>query len=408
MIDYAISPTCTSEGRTAGKHCSACNEIFVEQSVIGALGHDLINYEAKPDCTETGWDAYIACSRCSYSTYVEKKASGHSFSNKVCTKCNSVGISSANELKNISGGGKYVLMNNINLNGTQWTPIEFYGTFDGNGYEISNFQITGNIQYSSSAITGYAQYCGLFASNSRYGVIKNLGVVNFTIDIIYIGEYSDKNYVAGLVAVNYGTIKNCYAIGNITSNTRVGHTPVGGLVGLNSGTIDNSYASVNVSVSYNDPSGSYTASQAGGLVADNTGTINNCYATGDVYSSLIYTDAGFAQCVSRAGGLVAYNEGTIKNCFATGNVSSRARGLETTGWAYAGGLVGGYDGGCITNCYRYTEQEIEMKGYYELDPIALGTAKSLSTLQSVSFYTSTLKWDSEIWNFTEGSYPTLK
>ena len=77
-------------------------------------------------------------------------------------------ISEAEDLKNISFDGKYILLNDIDLGGAEWTPIgtsssPFTGEFNGNGYTVSNFKIT----------TGRA-YVGLFGYNE--GVIKNLGV----------------------------------------------------------------------------------------------------------------------------------------------------------------------------------------------------------------------------------------
>ncbi len=36
-------PTCTETGLTEGSHCSVCNEVLVEQEVVGALGHTVVN-----------------------------------------------------------------------------------------------------------------------------------------------------------------------------------------------------------------------------------------------------------------------------------------------------------------------------------------------------------------------------
>jgi len=40
VIDQAIAATCTTAGKTEGKHCYVCNEILIEQHEIDALGHD--------------------------------------------------------------------------------------------------------------------------------------------------------------------------------------------------------------------------------------------------------------------------------------------------------------------------------------------------------------------------------
>ena len=78
MIDEGIEATCTKSGRSAGKHCSVCNEILEAQTVIPALGHNIVIHEAKlPTCTEAGCREYQSCLRCSYTTYVEIPALEH-------------------------------------------------------------------------------------------------------------------------------------------------------------------------------------------------------------------------------------------------------------------------------------------------------------------------------------------
>ena len=82
--DAAVAPTCTTTGKTAGKHCSVCNTVLVAQTEVAALEHDEVKHEAKaPTCTEYGWDAYVTCSRCDYSTYKQIDATGHNYTYKV-------------------------------------------------------------------------------------------------------------------------------------------------------------------------------------------------------------------------------------------------------------------------------------------------------------------------------------
>ncbi|MBQ9107812.1 MAG: hypothetical protein IJY49_03205 [Clostridia bacterium] len=84
VVDAAVAPTCTATGLTEGKHCSACGEVLVAQTVVDALGHDEVNHEAKaPTCEEIGWDAYVTCSRCDYTTYAEKAKLGHDYESTV-------------------------------------------------------------------------------------------------------------------------------------------------------------------------------------------------------------------------------------------------------------------------------------------------------------------------------------
>ena len=42
VIDEATAPTCTQNGLTEGKHCSTCGETLIEQTTVGAYGHNTI------------------------------------------------------------------------------------------------------------------------------------------------------------------------------------------------------------------------------------------------------------------------------------------------------------------------------------------------------------------------------
>lgn len=252
------------------------------------------------------------------------------------------------ELRNLSVDGKYLLVNDLDIGGAEWIPIgssssPFSGIFDGNNHTISNFKRTGD--YSIAGLFGY-----------NTGVIKNITVDNFTIDLDY-SSYSpvSSRYVGGLVGYNDGgIISNCNVSGSISvySKTDYRDSYAGGLAGYNSGVIENSYSMAGVSVrSTSERNTSY----AGGLVGYNIGTITNCYATKSVSAS-----AGYGTSYSYAGGLVGENwGGMITNCYTTGSVSAGAYteySSDTSynrcySYSYAGGLAGYSSGGTITNCY---------------------------------------------------------
>jgi hypothetical protein len=191
----------------------------------------------------------------------------------------------------------------------------FTGTFDGNGYKITNFAIDG----------GSNDYLGLFGEIDTGGSVKNLGLENCAVSGV-----SDSYHVGGLVgSTKYGSISDCYSTGTVS-----GYDGVGGLVGYNLyGSIINCYSTGVVS-------GSGSSNSVGGLVGSNGGgIISNCYSTGSVICGSDYY-------YSRVGGLVGSNSSIINNCYSTGAVSVSG----SSGSQDVGGLVGS-NGGNISDCY---------------------------------------------------------
>ena len=123
------------------------------------------------------------------------------------------------------GGKTIYLDNDLDLSGSQWTPIgngdnfvrHFAGTFDGQHHKIMNLYH----HYTGDELVRN----GLFGVVSDGGTLKNLLVIDADIDS------NDGSLIAGILAdwVNGGTVENCYTSGKIENN--VGSKFVGGLIG---------------------------------------------------------------------------------------------------------------------------------------------------------------------------------
>ena len=126
----------------------------------------------------------------------------------------------------VSFEGKTIYLDNdLDLSGSQWTPIGdgsnherfFAGTFDGQHHKIMNLYH----HYTGDELVRN----GLFGVVSDGGTLKNLLVIDADI------ASNDDSLLAGILAdwVNGGTVENCYTSGKIENN--VGSKFVGGLIG---------------------------------------------------------------------------------------------------------------------------------------------------------------------------------
>jgi len=378
----------------------------------------------------------------------------------------------------------YVLMNDLDSTtagymelatetaneGRGWEPIgseefPFVGSFDGQGYEISDLFI--NRPEESNV--------GLFSVVDEAGVIKDIGVVNADVtggeavgilvgrncadvsNSYSTGSVAGDWHFGGLVGRNWlGTVSNSHSICNVT-----GDYGAGGLVGGNFGTVDRSYSTGSVNGN----------SSVGGLVGSSTtGTVSNSYSAGSVaggeyigglvgYSTGAVSDSYSVASVTgggSVGGLVGFDYGTVSNSYSTGNVtgdyevgglvgqnagsvSSSYSSSSVSGNWTVGGLVGG-NPGTVTDCYYagsvtgnldvgglvgYSEGEdnvsnsfwdIQTSGQSTSDG---GTGKTTAQMEDIATFSSA-GWDitavanpgepnpSYIWNIVNGvTYPFL-
>ena len=217
----------------------------------------------------------------------------------------------------------FVLSADISLIGKTWPmPVipKFWGTFEGNGFTISELTIVGGNRL------------GLFGQLKEDARIMNLSIVDASVfgtgsdigilagdnagDVTHCystGSVSGDTRAGGLVGRNRGYVNGCYNVGTVSGDT------VGGLVGWNDGDVINSYSTGTVRGRW----------EVGGLAGSNDGSIATSYSTGSVSGD------------RRVGGLMGNNGGTIDNCSSTGAVN---------GQEYVGGLVG-RNNGDVTNSY---------------------------------------------------------
>lgn len=109
VTDAAVAPTCTTEGKTEGLHCSVCGTILKAQETIPATGH---SFTTKPSnkiateatCTEPA-TYYVQCDNCDAIsvtvTVPAGKELGHDFSNNVEYCANGCGIKNPNYMPSV-------------------------------------------------------------------------------------------------------------------------------------------------------------------------------------------------------------------------------------------------------------------------------------------------------------------
>ena len=310
-------------------------------------------------------------------------------------------IKNAADLKklaeNVNSGVTYKdkhfqLTADIDLNNEPWTPIgtmqgeegrPFQGTFDGYGYQITNLKISNG-----------GQYAGLFGY-TKGAVIKNCNVT---------GEINGYNHTGGIVgSANVNTkIRNCSFQGNVEGNGEkrggiVGHTSigcdvsgcfvtgtvtgekfVGGIAGWGAGTIKNCYALANVTA---------TGVSAGGIAGYycSNFTIENCYYSGNVSAKW-------------AGGIAGYVSESISGSTEIKNCVSLA---ESVTGSNANRIAGYNDNATLTNNYAWSGTTVS--GSAASDGADLTYTNGTLSPQFSEIFGS----DNSAWKFTKDGLPIL-
>ena len=299
--------------------------------------------------------------------------------------------------ENVNNGEAYAntyfkLTASIDLNNEpNWTPIGtedtlFQGTFDGGGHQITNLKI------------GKREYGGLFG-NVWGATIQNCNVT---------GEVNGYNYSGGIVGyANDNThILNCSFQGNVKGNgqdrggivgstsigcdvsgcfvtgTVTGGNCVGGIAGNGVGTIKNCYALADVTAG---------GDSAGGIAGYAYGiTIENCYYSGKVSSN------------GNAGGIagIARNSG-IQNCVSLAE--------RVTGVWQVNRIAGGNHSATLTNNYAWNGTKINGNPVSADDAEGVnGTVLTYAGGTLSPQFSAIFGENNSAWKFTDNGLPILK
>lgn len=138
-------------------------------------------------------------------------------------------------------GGSYKLMADIDLKDVIWEPLDFSGTFDGNGHAVLNATINQTSSgtrktYDGNLISYDTYFAGFF------GILENASVKNLKILGLKVNIDTDKVAFAGGFTgfMEKSDIDGCSVEGEIKLLTSGKSFGVGGMAGFGNGSITNS------------------------------------------------------------------------------------------------------------------------------------------------------------------------
>ena len=119
-----------------------------------------------------------------------------------------------NMVKNAKAGDTFELKADIDLGGKSWTPVVFWGQFNGNGHTISNVNINQSVYVKGSYDMGFFAQIDLYKEGETEvrSQVKDLHLQNVTITV----DRNDVAFVGLLVGSNRGGIvSGCTTTGTI-------------------------------------------------------------------------------------------------------------------------------------------------------------------------------------------------
>ena len=324
------------------------------------------------------------------------------------TAANPYKIQNVKDLKKlaekVNGGEAYAntyfkLTANIDLNNEpNWTPIgksglPFQGTFDGDGHQITKLKITGG---SYAGLFGYTkgadanavaviQNCNVTGEVNGYnhtgGIVGDAGINTKILNCSFQGNVEGNGENRGGIVGDTSSgceVSGCYVTGTVT-----GGSAVGGIAGWGVGTIKNCYALADVTAA------GYNAGGIAGYYCSNF-TIENCYYSGNVSAK------------NYAGGIAGTAwRGTIQNCVSLAE--------SVSGSDYVNRIAGYNYNATLTNNYAWDGTTINGNPVSADDAGWVNGAALTYTNGELSEQFSDIFKDTDsAWDFTDNGLPILK
>ena len=319
---------------------------------------------------------------------------------------NSGSVSGTEDVGGLIGRGNNTTTITNSMNSGSVSGTEDVGGLIGYGGNntITNSMNSGSV---SGSVSGTSNLVG--------GLIGN-GSINTITNSMNSGSVSGTRDVGGLIGNgSNNTITNSMNSGSVSGTSRVG-----GLIGSGQNTIT-------ITNSMNSGSVSGTSSNVGGLIGlgQTTITITNSMNSGSV-SGTQYVggligngnkttitnsmNSGSVSGTQYVGGLICYADSQFSQLFIYYSINFGSV-IATSNTTAVGGITG----------FLPTTNDIEQTYYsgtitsngLAVDGVAFGTKVTDLTTFNLAFFTTTLGWDTEMWDFTgldiaNGVYPTLK
>lgn len=181
--------------------------------------------------------------------------------------------------------GSYILMSDLDMTGISWTPLDFSGSFDGNGHAILNLFLSETGKETAIVIDGNvkeyeAHFAGLFGT-LRNAQVKNLKLIN----VRSLVEADVPCLVGGLAGfTEWSTISDCTVTGCLELRAHDRMFGVGGVVGYGTGTIQR--CNIDVTLICTDTDANTLDEQfLGGVFATGFMSVLDCQTNIDGYCS---------------------------------------------------------------------------------------------------------------------------